>query len=286
VQTIVGGSDVIIALINMRKIDEFYATAVEDEWKRLVKDTFHLLELNTTQKFLDKYLPPSGLILDAGGGPGRYTVELAKKGYQMVLMDITPELLEKARRNIKRFGVKENVREVATGSIIDLSKFEDESFDAVLCLGGPLSHVEGGKNRKRAVVELARVAKKGSPIFISVMGRLGVLLKMLKYWPEELVQTAHYENIWKKGDDDMWRGEYYCHFYLPEEITELIRNSGVEILETVGLEGLAHFKEDTQNVSKNFPQGWKNWLDSHDILCTHPSVFATSGHMLVVGRKK
>jgi len=270
----------------MKRIDEFYATAVEGEWKRLVKDTFHQLELNTTLKFLDKYLPKSGLVLDAGGGPGRYTTELAKKGYQMVLLDITPELLEKAKRNIKRFGIRKNVKEIVQGSITDLIMFDDESFDAVLCLGGPLSHVKGEQNRKKAVEELTRIAKKEAPIFISVMGRLGVLLKMLKYWPNELALTTHYENLWKNGDDDMWRGEHYCHFFLPDELSDLVESSGVEILDEVGLEGLAHFKEDTQKVSKKLPQAWKNWLESHEVLCTNPSVFATSDHMLIVGRKK
>jgi hypothetical protein len=36
--------------------------------------------------FLEKYLPKKGLVLDAGGGPGRYTIELAKKGYDVVLL--------------------------------------------------------------------------------------------------------------------------------------------------------------------------------------------------------
>ncbi len=270
----------------MKMISDFYSTAVDGEWKRLVKDTFHQLELNTTLKFLDKCLPKNGLILDAGGGPGRYTVELAKKGYQMVLFDITPELLEKAKRNIKRFRVKKNIKDVVQGSIIDLSMFENETFDAVLCLGGPLSHIEGEVNRKKSVEELVRVAKKGAPIFISVIGRLGVLIKMLKYWPDELALPTHFENLWKKGDDDMWRGEYYCHFFLPQELADLVENSGVEILEKVGLEGLVHFKEDTQKVSKKFPKAWENWLKSHEVLCTDPSVFATSDHMLIVGRKR
>jgi len=270
----------------LKKIDKYYSSAVEDEWKRLVKDSFHQLELNTTLRFLNKHLPKKGLILDAGGGPGRYTVELAKKGYQLVLLDITPQLLKKAERNIKKHGIKKNVKEVVKGSITDLSKFPDESFDAVLCLGGPLSHVEGEENRKKAVIELVRVAKKGAPVFISVIGRLGVLIKMLKYWPDELALTEHFEKLWKDGDDDMWQKEYYCHFFLPNELIKIVEYAGVKVIETVGLEGLAHFKEDTENVSKYFPKAWENWLAMHDKLSTDPSVFATSDHMLIVGKKE
>lgn len=54
--------------------------------------------------FLKKYLPKRGLILDAGGGPGRYTIDLAKLGYDVILLDLTPRLLRIAKRKIRREG--------------------------------------------------------------------------------------------------------------------------------------------------------------------------------------
>ena len=71
-------------------VKDFYTKKVRDEWRRLVKDAYHRLEFDTTLHYLDKYLPPHGLILDAGGGPGRYTLELAKKGYEVVLLGCNP----------------------------------------------------------------------------------------------------------------------------------------------------------------------------------------------------
>jgi 2-polyprenyl-3-methyl-5-hydroxy-6-metoxy-1,4-benzoquinol methylase len=47
--------------------------------------------------FLEKYLPRQGLVLDAGGGPGPYTIELAKRGYDVVLFDLSPKCLELAK---------------------------------------------------------------------------------------------------------------------------------------------------------------------------------------------
>ena len=158
-------------------------------------------------------------------------------------------------------------------------------FDLVFCVGGPLSHVEGEENRKKAVLELVRVAKIGAPIFISVMGKLGVLIDSLKYWPEEIALKEHFRNLWQKGEDDMWHGQSYCHFFTADEIRNLIKSSGVEVVECVGLEGLAHDRKSVNASAKRFPGAWKNWLESHYQLCTEPSVFATSGHMLVIGRK-
>lgn len=268
-------------------VKDCYGGMALREWRRLVKDPFHRLEFDTTLHFLKKHLPKKGLILDAGGGPGRYTIELAKMGYEVVLLDLTPELLKTAERQIARAKVKQQVKAVVEGSITDLSQFKNNSFDAVLCLGGPLSHVKTKKSRQRAVSELVRVAKKDAPVFISVMGRLAVLTGCARYWPDEINLTKHFREIWQDGDDYLWRGgTSYCHFFMSKELKELVTNSGVEILECVGLEGLgSNTRREINKLARGLPKAWRNWLEAHHELCTHPAVFATSGHMLVVGRK-
>lgn len=167
-------------------VKEYYSKSGTGEWERLVKDPYHQLEFETTMHFLRKYLPGEGLILDAGGGPGRYTIELAKLGYNVVLLDLTPELLEIAKRRIKKVGVQRNVKQIIEGSIDDLSIFESSSFDGVICLGGVLSHIVDKKKRERAIDELIRVAKKNAPIFISVIGRLAVLMGQLVDFPDSI----------------------------------------------------------------------------------------------------
>lgn len=268
-------------------VRDFYENSVLKEWRRLARDPFHGLEFNTTLHFLKKYLPQKGLILDAGGGPGRYTIELAKQGYKVVLLDLSPHLLKIAKKQISKAGVGHKVKSIIEGSITDLSQFADSHFDAVLCLGGPLSHVEGESNRKQAVSELVRVAKKNLPIFISVMGRLAVVMEAARYWPEEIEMTSHFKELWKNGEDNLWCGSSYCHFFLPDELKKIVEKGGAEIVEGVGLEGLgSHFRKEINRLARNRPVAWKNWLESHYRLCTHPAVFATSGHMLVVGKKK
>lgn len=265
---------------------EFYKTASEEEWKRLIKDSYHQLELNTTLKYLKEYLPENGLVLDAGGGPGRYTIELAQMGYDVILLDITPELLEKAKKEIKKVGVQDKVKAIIEGSITNLSQFEDEKFDTVICLGGPLSHIEKEKERRKAVSELIRVTKKDSPIFISVMGRLGTIIDSLLYWPQEIKDKEHFKRFWKEGDDYNFCRESYAHFFIPDELDELVSSQGeVEIIKRVGLEGLAHNCQLSPNIGKKDKELWQNWLEMHEELCTRPAVYATSGHMLIVLKK-
>ncbi|MFH1388451.1 MAG: class I SAM-dependent methyltransferase [Patescibacteria group bacterium] len=264
---------------------KLYSIYAKDEWGRLVKDPYHYLEFNTSLRFLRKYLPLKGLVLDAGGGPGRYTIELAQLGYDIILLDLVPENLTVAREQIKKAKIGERVKRVVEGSITDLSEFKDNSFDAVLCLGGPLSHVSPESERQKSILELVRVAKPGAPIFSSVMSKYGVMLSTPGGWPQEVIYKKHYEDLVFKGEDYKFRGNAYCHFFSSDELRTIFSDKGVNILEIIGLEGLNIDKKITNNFARKFPDAWKNWIELHNKICTDPFVVNSSGHMMIVAKK-
>lgn len=99
-------------------IKDYYRDNVPKEWKRLVKDPYHQLEFETTLHFMEKYLTANGLVLDEGRGPGRYTIELAKRGYAVVLLDFTSANLDFARRLTKRAGCRLRVKDLTEGSVV------------------------------------------------------------------------------------------------------------------------------------------------------------------------
>jgi SAM-dependent methyltransferase len=267
-----------------KRVKDYYTACVRDEWRRLVQDAYHRLEFETTLHYLEKYLPDRGRILDAGGGPGRYSVELAKRGYEVVLLDITPANLEYARRKIKRAGVQDKVREVVEGSIVDLSRFADNAFDAVVCLGGPLSHVLDQGKRERAIQELIRVDKPGAPLFVSVMSRLSILVIELALFPHEL-EERFFRPMRDGGDYAGKFGFTACHFFLPEELEEAFHSQGVVISEMVGLEGLSSHHAKAVNELAGRKKRWRVWMETHYRTCTHPAVVGISEHMLLVGKK-
>ncbi len=266
-------------------VRQYYSDSVRKEWRRLVADPYHRLEFDTTLRFLEKYLPDQGHILDAGGGPGRYTIELAGRGYQLTLLDFTPANLEFARRRVKRAGVKKKVQQVVEGSIVDLSQFDDDSFDAVLCTGGPLSHVVDAHERDKAISELIRVAKPGAPIFVSVMSRLSMIIVELILFQYE-IELPHFKQIRDTGDYPGGYGFTPCHFFLPEELRSDFESKPVEILDLAGLEGISsNHRKELNQLHKNEIR-WKIWMETHYMTCTHPAVVATSEHILIVCRKK
>jgi 2-polyprenyl-3-methyl-5-hydroxy-6-metoxy-1,4-benzoquinol methylase len=265
-------------------VKEFYSSQVRAEWRRLIKNPYHRLELDTTLHFLNKYMPPHGLVLDAGGGPGRYTLELAKKGYDVTLLDATQANLDFAKRMLRRHGLLKRVKQIIAGSIVDLSQFSDGTFDAVLCSGGPLSHVLDPHQRERAISELVRVVKPGAPIFVSVIGRLAVLIVILGESQAE-IGMPHFKLLCETGDYRGERGFTACHFFLPEEFHQAFTRPDIQILEMAGLQGISSQHNRQLNRLAKDEKLYKLWLDTHLQTCTHPTAVGMSEHMLIVGRK-
>jgi SAM-dependent methyltransferase len=240
--------------------------------------------------FIERFLPKRGLILDAGGGPGRYTIELAKKGYDMVLLDLVREMLEIAERKIKKERVEHRVKQIIEGSITNLSMFDDETFDGVLCLGGPLSHLLDSRLRETAAKELVRVAKRGAPIFVAVIGRLGLLKTILAEFPDEIRDCQHYLEVGDYIPGVLPRKEVKgftaAHWFMPEELRELFENLNVETLDLVGLEGLSsHLRRETNRLYRE-KEKWNMWVDIILKTCNHPSIVGTAEHILYIGKKR
>ncbi len=269
-----------------KAVKDWFGKKAGEEWRRLERNPYHQIEFIVTLHFLEKYLPKRGLILDAGGGAGRYTIELAKQGYNVVFLDLVSEMLRMAKRKTKRAGVRKRVKEFVQGSIEDLSVFPDEEFDAVLCLGGSLNHLSKAGKREKAAKELVRVAKKGAPIFVSVISRIGLLKTILTEFPHEMQYARHH---WEVGDYiPGLQGEGFtaAHWFLPEELRELFKEQGVEAMEMAGLEGLSSHHERETNRLHRDQEKWRMWIDVLLKTCTHPSVVGSSEHFLFVGRKQ
>jgi hypothetical protein len=170
--------------------------------------------------------------------------------------------------------------------------FEDNTFDAVICLGA-LSHLTEKENRERAIDELIRVAKKNSTIFVSVISRLAILVCGLVHWPEDMEIDGLYRKLYDSGDYPGGPGMHArgrtfapCHLYLSEELEDSFKKRGVRVLKMVGLQGLAtRHQKETNRLFRKYPRGWKNYWELHLRTCTHPSMVDNSQHFMIICRK-
>ncbi len=268
------------------KVRDYYRRF--DEWRRLARNAYRALEYDTTLRSLGQHLPARGRVLDAGGGPGRYTIELARQGYDVDLVDLSPAQLHVARREIRRAGVERRVRGIHLGSVESLPGFGDRTFDGVVCLGGVLGHVGGRNARLRTLRELARIAKPGAPVAVSVMSRYSQFLDDTGRWPRRLgAEPGFYRAALRTGDYDGSHGFAPCHFFLPEELEAEMRASRLRVVERVGLEGLASFHaREVIRAARTDPAAWAAWKELHERTCTRPEVVATSSHFLMIGERR
>ena len=82
----------------------------KDEWDRF--DTpGGKLEFELTMAIITSHLPKKAELLDLGGGPGRYTIELAKLGHSLHLAELTQRNLDTAKKKIAEYGI-DNVKSI------------------------------------------------------------------------------------------------------------------------------------------------------------------------------
>jgi SAM-dependent methyltransferase len=100
-------------------------------------------------------------VLDAGCGSGTKTIQLARRGYQVVGVDLSEKVLDVAAHEIAAAGLLERV----TLRCEDLTslRFADAHFGRVLCWG-VLMHVP---EVEKAIAELVRVSRPGATIVVS-----------------------------------------------------------------------------------------------------------------------
>ncbi len=273
---------------SQRGVKRYYEIAAEREWERLVSPEQGALEFIVNKAWMSKYLPASdSRVLDIGGGPGRYSIWLAEQGYRGVLADLSPALLDVAREKIDEAGVE--LEAITEADAIDLSGFERQSFDAVLCMG-PLYHLMAERDRRAAVDELLRVVKPGSMVFAAFLNRLQIMrvvvneeLPFFTPFTFDLVKRWESEGVFISPIPGIFTDTYASH---PTEIVPFMESAGFETVDLISSQSIAadvqrHLNTFAERQPELYP-----WVLEHVIdLANEPSTVGSGFHMMYIGRK-
>ena len=224
------------------RTSRFFDEYGEREWTRFEDGRTPGPSLTTHTRILEGYVRPGDRVLDAGSGPGRFTLELLRLGAHVTALDISPGQLELLRTRVPDV-------EAVVGDITDLSRFPNDGFDATVCFGGPLSYV--AERAEQAVAELARVTRSGGHVLVSVMGLAGAVI----HYAPILVELARRDGPAKSLEiartGVLPEGEGYGHLamrmYLWEEVEELLAPYG-EVVEGAAAGVLPHLEVDEPEI--------------------------------------
>lgn len=114
--------------------------------------------------FCEETFPTPGRLLDLGCGTGRLCAHFAAKGFDCVGVDLSDEMLAKARETAP-------TATFVKANLVDLAGLTDQSFDYAACLFSTLGMVRGGENRTAALRSAERVLKWGGKFVLHVHNR-------------------------------------------------------------------------------------------------------------------
>lgn len=175
------------------------------------------------------YCTDDSLVMDAGGGTGRWAVKLSEclKG-KLVVFDRSEDMLEKAKDNIANSKVSDRIS-TELGDLTNIEKFKNESVDHIVSIYSPLSFIY---EQERAASELYRILKPGGRILVMSHSFLNALASKINSY------QASAKEIEKLADTQMvtWAPhvpELVTHS--KESIEKLFSEAGFTIHKTYGV---------------------------------------------------
>lgn len=268
-------------------VKDYYNQDPKLEWNRLFLSPYRQVEFEVVLHFLSQFLPSEGHVLDLGGGPGRYSVELAIRGYEVSLVDLAEEHIKLANQKFQGKGVSHKIKQCIAGDALDLSRFEDQTFDAGLCMG-PLYHFPMFHERLQCLRECHRVLKPGAPLFAMVIPRCTYIRDALRsdeFGDLGKKGLAVLEEIFHQGTSSASQipNTYFCY---PHEVEDWFQQTGFEIVQFASTHGFAAFMDEKINRIASNAETWNGLIKLIIATSTDPGSFTAAEHLLCIGRKR
>ena len=256
-----------------------------DEIRRL-SSSLGQLEETRIRELITRHLPATPTVVyDVGGGPGSYACWLAKRGYEVHLVD--PVLLHVEQASAASQNQPDHpIAELCIGDARHLDR-TDSSADVVLMLG-PLYHLTERNERIAVLQESYRILRKGGIIFAVAISRYASTL-------HGMIQSNMDPEFIKIADLDLQDGQhrnpnehpaYFTAAFLhqPEEFKSEMETVGFDLEGLFGIQGPAWL---LQNLKEQWddPNCRERLLSIARSLESEPSVIGVSAHIMAIARK-
>lgn len=255
----------------MKELEKYYEKFCED--KRLTRKHGQV-EFRTSMKYIHDYLKPHDKIIDIGAGTGRYSVALANEGYEV-------DAIELVKYNLGMLKAKKSSVKAYQGTALDLSRYDDETFDITL-LFGPMYHLFTQEDKVKALSEAKRVTKTGGIIFVAyVMNDYSILIHGFRdgYLKESLLNGKIDANFQTHTTIE----DLYSYIRI-EEIDSLNKEVNLQRIQIIAADGPADYMRPVLN--KMDDETFELFMQYHLATCERADMIGASSHTLDILKKE
>jgi 2-polyprenyl-3-methyl-5-hydroxy-6-metoxy-1,4-benzoquinol methylase len=178
-------------LVARTRVASYYDGLGIKEWLRLEADARMRVIFHLHRSVLKQFVRAGDRVLDAGAGPARFSIELARLGALVTAADISAVQVSLARQAAPRSAPAQVPLHFAQLTVASLP-FRTHAFDQVVCFGSVLSHC--GDQAEQAATELVRVLRPGGMLLISVQSTqnhyLAFMLEQIERYGLQAVDDA------------------------------------------------------------------------------------------------
>lgn len=246
-----------------------------DEDARLSRSRQGQLEFFTTLHYIHQFVPQGSKLIEIGAGTGRYSIHLANEGYQVTAVELVEKNLEILRNNASGL---HNLLSYQ-GDALDLSRFPDEGFDAVL-LFGPMYHLYEEMDLHQAINEAIRITKPGGVIFSAFLSCYAILYN--DYLCANFKRGYEF-NFDQNGKPKHFKEQVFTGFDI-EEFEDLFKEKPVQRMTTAGTDGMLEIAERDPEFSLP-DDDFKLFIDFHLRNCEKRELLGSQSHLLHICRK-
>ena len=243
------------------------------------------IEFASTLHLIEKYFPKTGKICDIGGGPGRYSAELAQRGYQVTLADLSDKEIALARKEFERQNLTAD--DFIVADACDLSELGAETFDAGLLLG-PMYHLVETENRRQTLAEFRRILKPNGIGIISYLNSWGLMRTGINDFPSRFQDIAFLRSMLegKTFTGDELKNFTESYWSTPTLALEEIAQNNFEIITRAGAESFASgMALQLAKLAQENSQTYENTVKLAAETCELEQFRDNTDHLQIVVRK-
>ena len=231
------------------------------------------------------YFAAGERVVDIGGGPGRYMIELSRRGCRATLLELSPENVAFARKKLTEHGLTADA--FLVGDARDLSSLHGQHFDGILSLG-PLYHLTE-KSERVAFLRDARLLLRPNGILIAAyLNAWGIARSLLTDAPMWFADSGNVERLLTGASFVGARacsGFTECHWSTPDDALAEVREAGFVVLEEIGAEGFANgARHEIAAIAQENPVAFEQIIALGVLTSKLPQYRRATDHFLIVSR--